>query len=156
MIAIHELSIGNWVLFAPSGNRRHSIKPRQCEIIEIHIDKIIVIDKGQRLSLFAGSPDLQPISLNRDMLVRRGFEKSVRGEDDDFDRQEVIYHKDGIDIYDHEATNSGTGFSYATYTRYPGKGFKGGFSISSLHQLDNIYSSLTGRKLILQKASTIH
>jgi hypothetical protein len=83
--------------------------------------------------------------LTRTFLVTNGFKREVRGEKSDFDGEEIVYHLGGIDLFD--LTNNGGGFTYATYTRYPGRGFKSGFEIKTEQQLCKFYESLTGKKL---------
>jgi hypothetical protein len=88
--------------------------------------------------------------LTRGYLVSVGFEREKRGEPEDFDGEEVIYHKDGIDIYDH--TDDGAGFSFATYTRYPGRGFKGGYTVKTVAQLQALYFGITGKAICNESA----
>lgn len=89
--------------------------------------------------------DIFPVKLSPDVLFRCGFKKESRGKEDDFDGIETVYCKDGIDIFDN--TGNGGTFTYATYTRYPGRGFKSGYEIKSLHWLQNLFYFLNGKEL---------
>jgi len=72
----------------------------------------------------------------------------VREEFTDHDGDKTItWIKNGIIIYQHDDS-----FSYATYIKGDGS-FKGGFSIETDKQLDNLYYSLSNKKLTSEKES---
>ncbi len=135
MIQTNDLRVGN-IVMAKTTEMKKWLSP-------------YTLDKGYFQMFLEGTVDVKPIPLTAKILNRCGFKKETRGEKDDFDGVEIVYNKDGIDIYDH--TEDGAGFSYATYTRYPSRGFKSGYGIKSLHQLQNLYHSLTGKELSLDK-----
>jgi hypothetical protein len=83
--------------------------------------------------------------LSIDFLVSRGFSRETipGGYGDD---EEIMYIKDGITIYCNDMDGDNCSFSFATYVRGDGR-FKGGFTIETETQLENLYFSLTNRKL---------
>jgi hypothetical protein len=83
------------------------------------------------------------VEVTEKLLIELGFTFEERGKESDFDGVEKVYHKDGIDIY---CLESG-GFAYATYTRYPGRGFKAGINIQSCDHLKHLYKALTLKDL---------
>lgn len=135
MINANELRIGNFVL-------DNNIQRKVLGIKKDDIGDVLLLDHKSTNRLLK---NINSIPLTPEILVACGFKKEIRGEEDDFDGPEIVYHLDGVDIYDHR--ECGGNFSYATYTRYPGRGFKGGRIVDYLHQLQNLYFALTGKEL---------
>lgn len=137
MIKATDLRLGNWIMEGPSPNQVYSIDQGGVSFFKIN---------DQRVNKMGEDIRFRPIPLTPEILEKAGFEKEVRtgggfgGTD-----SEIVYHKKGIDIYDNH--DSGGSFAYATYTRYHGKGFKSGFTIYSVHQLQNLFFTLTGTEL---------
>lgn len=125
MIKNTSLRLGNWVSYAMIND------PYQIESL----------NKEQKTVI------CNPIPLTVEILLQCGFKKEIRGKKEDFDGEETVYFKNGIDIYSPGEDGSGEGFSYATYTRYPGRGFKAGINVATLHHLQNLYHALTNEEL---------
>lgn len=139
MIKANDLRRNDLVLFAPSGKRHHTIKPRPCKVLEVHEEKVVVEDMGLKLSLFYGTEDLQPIPLTPEILDKCGFmevENDIlpywqwMGED----RNVIEWHEDGS-ILIGKAGECSHGFNTDEHR------------ITSLHQLQNLYYALTGEEL---------
>ena len=125
MIQPSELRVGNKVFFDKEKNLYYTISMSDFSSLNV-FDKI------------------EPIPLTEEILQKCGFDKDIR--DSGFNEyDEVVYFFDGIDIYD--KTESDSGFCYATYTKYENRGFKGGWTIKSLHQLQNLIHSLTRKEI---------
>lgn len=127
-MTINELRIGN--LIKDKHGAIHVIDKNHFQVLEGLIRDGIAL----------------PIEINEEWLVRLGFEKEERGKPEDFDGVESVFHLEGVDIYDH--IECGGSWAYATYTRYPGRGFKGGITVAYVHSLMNLYFTLTGKELI--------
>lgn len=85
--------------------------------------------------------------LNKDVLTLLGFEEVSRshpsGSSDPL-AVEIWLSNDGISFYYDEEDES---ISFATYTRYDGYGFKSGYEISYVHEIQNLFTSLRRRPL---------
>lgn len=146
MIQAQELRIGNWVKFVSVPVVFNGMACYGKGAFEMENHALMPLFKFQGHEYYQSTwENLHPIPLTPDILIKAGFEKEVRGKKDDFDGEEIVYHSHGVDIYDH--TENGGGFTYATYTRYPGRGFKGGHSVETVHHLQNLYHALTQTEL---------
>lgn len=125
MIPVNELRIGNWFRDAFVGNAQ-----------------VTAADLTEWEAISAS-----PIPLTPEILEKCGFELELRGKVNDFDGVDKVYFKSGVDIYDNSEEQGEPMFLYATYTRYPGRGFKSGTQVKSLHHLQNIFHALTGTEL---------
>lgn len=134
MIEATDLRIGNWVKIRGQ---------YYVQVVTILTEWISYNDTNG-----CNYKDISPIPLTPEILEQCGFEKEQRGKLGDFDGIETVFYFQGVDIFDH--TEHGQGFDYATYTRYPGRGFKAGRTISYVHELQNLIHSLTGEELNIQ------
>jgi hypothetical protein len=127
MISAQELRIGNWVYFSYIHTKK--VKTRPCRVLEIDNIGSLVKDGGVDLHLQFHSDSIQPLPLSAEILLKVGFRQAgthfilsigdVKAKFRFFDQK--VYAELG-DIYlgDH---------------------------ISYVHQLQNLYFSLTGTEL---------
>lgn len=146
MIDAKELRIGNWFWESYGGYK--IVTSINCNNVGYMENSVSAKGVGFDISGQYSCEHIQPIPLTTEILELAGFKKELRGKKGDFDDIETIYYKNGVDIYDHTA--DGAGFNYATYTRYPGRGFKAGVIVEHLHQLQNLYFALTGTELSIK------
>lgn len=130
MIQATELRIGNWVEEVFAGGRGQK-----------QVNWLMLQDMCKKTPMFL----YEPIPLSPDILEKCGFVKEIRGKVWEFDGEETVYFLNGVDIFHKEDQ----GFFYATYTRYPGRGFKAGVQVEHLHHLQNLIFALTGEELTL-------
>ncbi len=141
MIDAKELRIGNWILFEP--NKKIS---RWVCVKQIHLKDVLTIDNGLELGLFLD--EAKPIPLTPEILGKCGFEeiKFTVGEDvrsikyviefGEYDRGLLIYGKQWMmDDFSWYITNKSDDH-YETH-----------LNLKSLHQLQNLYFSLTQKEL---------
>ena len=83
--------------------------------------------------------------LSKEYLISRGFEKEVIEAEFPLADEEIMYIKDGITIY-WDQWGSENPFAFATYVRGDGR-YKGGFTIFTDTQLENLYFSLANKTL---------
>jgi hypothetical protein len=152
MIKAQELRIDNWVQVTNEYLKRIiSGKVNKYQQVENVWSFGINISSGYEGSMEAefNMEDIEGIPLSPSILEKAGFIKELRGKESDFDGVETVYFKSGVDIYDNSVEQGETMFLYATYTRYPGRGFKSGIQVEYLHQLQNLYFALTNEELTI-------
>lgn len=131
-IRCEELRIGNLVLFHPM----KKIK-RICSVKEIKLDRVCVLDKG--LDLVLSKTEIQPIPLTPEILIRCGFEKWSENN---------FFHEGFVDYWKllyHEHNNEWEVY-YAPDKSCSGQDIS---VINHLHQLQNLYYSLTNTELLV-------
>jgi hypothetical protein len=156
MIQASELRKGSKVLFAVQGRRRNEIKPRICTVKEIHELTALVDDMGLPLSLFFTSDDLQPIPLTPEILIACGFTymkiEGVASLDEDNPKREENTHNWTLNIKRQGIYDGKGRLELVKWGDGPKE--KIWFSdqwlrveMKSLHQLQNLYFSLTNTEL---------
>ncbi len=158
-IEAKDLRIGNWIFNDDGVPSRvagfkpfdHSIRCDEQEGCEIVID-IFAPDKTERLGYLCESVEVTPIPLTPELLEKCGFSnhaRSVSFGDSGFDPIHFWYIQDGVDsfqqkvfLYSFILGQFRDGFYYQANNRR-----KKGIKITSVHQLQNLWYSLTGNEL---------
>lgn len=135
-----ELSIRNYIGYKGSPNIVTGIKPPYPGK-DPYYSNTWLIEINPPDCFWVRLDDIYPLELDLDWMERLGFKKEERWDQEDL---EIWYHKEGVDLYKSSTLGE---FCFATYTRYSGAGFKGGFLIDKVHRLQNLYKALTQKEL---------
>lgn len=127
----NQVRIGNWLRRADG------------TIFQVGLEDLTVLDIIPARMLPV------PIPLTREWLINYQFEESTPV---DHEKWEDGRWYNNIDIFEHPNSKPDQQFSFAVYVRGDG-GFKGGYGVKYVHDLQNLYFGITGRELELANSS---
>lgn len=134
MIDAKDLRIGNFVSFSPSGKAKQ-VRDRSVVVLRLLEKSCIVNDKGLELELFYESASLLPIPLTPEILGKCSWFKKLN-------QDEFVFAR--YSIREDESFDEPC---FGFYILGNDKNFHWIRNIFYLHQLQNLFYSLTGSEL---------
>lgn len=130
----NELRIGNLISRLDIGNS----EPRIESVIELRKDKVLT---SGPISVICGYDEINGIQLTEELLLKLGFKKELESDN------AIFYENDFISINTYKGYNS----TFLKRNRLLNQQDYSINNIKYVHQLQNLYFSLTGEELTIKE-----